>query len=157
MQIRVCYLLFWRGETDVWWHSVTGTDLPWASKWWDKDLNPLPWDLFILPQELVGGCCLSTSSCPDLELGWRGWITALACKKSFSGGSAGKESACHVRHLGSIPRLGRSPGEGKGYPLQYSGLEKSMDCIVHTVAKSRTRLSSLWERLWGGWIKCRIC
>ena len=44
--------------------------------------------------------------------------------------------------LGSIPGLGRSPGEGKGYPLQYSGLENSIDCIVHGVAKSRTRLSS---------------
>ena len=41
-----------------------------------------------------------------------------------------------------IPGLGRSPGEGKGYPLQYSGLENSMDCIVHEVAKSRTRLSN---------------
>ena len=43
--------------------------------------------------------------------------------------------------LGSIPGLGRSPGEGKGYPLWYSGLENSMDCIVHRVAKSQTRLS----------------
>ena len=40
--------------------------------------------------------------------------------------------------LGSIPGLGRSPGEGKGYPLQYSGLENSMDCIVYVVAKSQT-------------------
>ena len=55
-------------------------------------------------------------------------------------GSAGKESACNAGDLGSIPGLGRSPGEGKGYPLQYSGLENSMDCIVHGVAKSRTRL-----------------
>ena len=53
----------------------------------------------------------------------------------FPGGSAGKESACHVGELGSIPGLGRS-GEGKGYPLQYSGLKNSMDCIVHGVAKS---------------------
>ena len=45
--------------------------------------------------------------------------------------------------LGSIPGLGRSPGEGKGYPLQYSGLENSMDYIVHGVAKSRTRLSDV--------------
>ena len=43
--------------------------------------------------------------------------------------------------LGSIPGLGRSAREGKGYPLQYSGLENSMDCIVHGVAKSQTRLS----------------
>ena len=56
----------------------------------------------------------------------------------FSGGSDGKESACNVGDLGSIPGLGRFPGEGKGYPLQYSGLEKSMD---YTVAKSRTQMS----------------
>ena len=45
--------------------------------------------------------------------------------------------------LGLIPGLGRSPGEGKGYPLQYSGLENPMDCRVHGVAKSQTRLSDL--------------
>ena len=43
--------------------------------------------------------------------------------------------------LGLIPGLGRSPGEGKGYPFQYSGLENAMDCIVHGVANSRTQLS----------------
>ena len=48
-------------------------------------------------------------------------------KKSFPGGLSGKESACNAGDLGSIPGLGRSPGEGKGYPLQYSGLENSMD------------------------------
>ena len=46
-------------------------------------------------------------------------------------GSAGKESACNARNLGMIPGMGRSPGEGRRYPLQYSGLENSMDCIVH--------------------------
>ena len=55
--------------------------------------------------------------------------------------SAGKESACNMGDLGLIPGLGGSPGEGKGYPLQYSGLENSMDCIVHGVAKSWTGLS----------------
>ena len=59
----------------------------------------------------------------------------------FSCGSAGKESACNTRDLVLIPGLGRSPGEGNSYPLQYSGLEQSMDCIVHGVARSRTRLS----------------
>ena len=55
----------------------------------------------------------------------------------FPCGSAGKESACNAGDLGSIPGLGRSPGEGKGYPLQYSGLENSfMDYIAHGVAKS---------------------
>ena len=47
----------------------------------------------------------------------------------FPGVSAGKESACSVGDLGSIPGLRRSHGEGKSYPLQYSGLENSMDCI----------------------------
>ena len=54
--------------------------------------------------------------------------------------SAGKESVCNAGDLGSIPGLGRSPGEGKGYPLQYSDLENSMDCVVHGVANSWTRL-----------------
>ena len=59
----------------------------------------------------------------------------------FPGGSAGNKSASNAGVLGLIPGLGRSPGEGKGYPLQYSGLENSMDYIVHGVAKSQTRLS----------------
>ena len=54
----------------------------------------------------------------------------------FPCGSAGKESACNAGDLGSIPGLGRSPGEGKGYPLQYSGLENSMDYTVLGVVKS---------------------
>ena len=58
------------------------------------------------------------------------------------GGSDGKGSDCNAGDLGSIPGLGRSPGEGKGYPLQYSGLENSMDWIVHGVTKSQTRLSN---------------
>ena len=59
----------------------------------------------------------------------------------FPCGSAGKESACNAGDLGLIPGLGRSPGEGNGYPLRYSGLENLMDCTVHGVAKSRTKLS----------------
>ena len=64
----------------------------------------------------------------------------------FSGlpcGSAGKESACNVGDLGLVLGLGLFPGEGKGYPLQYSGLENSMDCIAHGVAKSQTRLNDI--------------
>ena len=59
----------------------------------------------------------------------------------FPDSSVGKEFACNARDLGSIPGLGRSPGEGKGYSLQYSGLENHMDCIVHGIANSWTRLS----------------
>ena len=54
---------------------------------------------------------------------------------AFPHGSAVKESACNVGDLGSIPWLGGSPGEGNSYSLQYSGLENSMDCIVHEVKK----------------------
>ena len=61
----------------------------------------------------------------------------------FPCGSAGKESASDAGDLGLLSGLGKSPGEGKGYPLQYSGLENSMDCIVHVVTKSQTRLSNV--------------
>ena len=59
----------------------------------------------------------------------------------FPCGSAVNESTCNAGDLSSIPGLGRCPGEGKDYPLQYSGLENSMDCIVHGVSKSWTQLS----------------
>ena len=56
-------------------------------------------------------------------------------QKDFPCGSAGKESACNTEDLGLIPGSVRSPGEGKGYPLQYSGLESYMNCIVHGVTR----------------------
>ena len=62
----------------------------------------------------------------------------------FPCGSAGKETACNVGDQSSTPGLGKSPGDGKGYPLQYSGLENSVDCIVHRVAKSWTGLSDFY-------------
>ena len=61
--------------------------------------------------------------------------------------SAGKESTCNAWDLGSNPGLGRWPGEGKGLPLQYSGLENSMDYIVHGIANSQTRLNNFHQRL----------
>ena len=79
-------------------------------------------------------------------LGWEDLLEkGSATHSSILGlpcGSAGKESACNVGDLGLIPGLGRSPGEGKVSPLQYSGPENSMDCIILGVAKSRTRLSN---------------
>ena len=69
------------------------------------------------------------------------WERCIFIWLGFPGGSEVKASACNVGDLSSIPGLGRSPGEGKGYPVQCSGLENSMDCIVHGVAKSRTQLS----------------
>ena len=56
--------------------------------------------------------------------------------RDFPGGSAGKESACNAGDLGSIPGLGRSPGEGNSYPLPYSGLEISVDCMVHEILQA---------------------
>jgi len=61
----------------------------------------------------------------------------------FPGGSADKESDCNVGDLGLIPGLGRSLGEENSYPLQYSSLENSMDCIVHVIAKNKIRLSGV--------------
>ena len=65
----------------------------------------------------------------------------------FPGGSDSKESACNAGDSGSIPESGRSPGEGKGNPLQYSCLENPMDrgiwwATVHGVTKSQKRLSN---------------
>ena len=58
--------------------------------------------------------------------------------QGFPGSSDGKESTCNAGDLGSIPGLERCPGEANSYPLQYFGLENSMDCIVPGVAKSWT-------------------
>ena len=66
----------------------------------------------------------------------------------FPGDSTGKESTCNVGDFGSIPGLGRSPGEGKGYPLQYSCLDNSTDFTVHGVTKSQTQLSDFHLHIW---------
>ena len=68
-------------------------------------------------------------------------------QKGFPHRSAGKESAYNAGDPRLIPGPGRSPGEGIGYPLQYSGLENSMDYTVHGVTKSRTRLSNFHFQL----------
>ena len=58
--------------------------------------------------------------------------------EGFPDSSVGKESTCNAGDSSSIPGLGRPTGEGKGYPLQYSGLENSMDCIIHGITESDT-------------------
>ena len=65
----------------------------------------------------------------------------LYCSPGFPGGSEGKESTCIAGDSSLILGLGRSPGEGKGYSLQYSGREDSLDYTVHRVTKSQTQLS----------------
>ena len=67
---------------------------------------------------------------------WKTWIYT-----GFPDSSVGKASSCNAGNTGSIPGSGRCPGEGIGYPLQYSGLENPMGCTVCGVAKSRTQLS----------------
>ena len=84
------------------------------------------------------------------------WVTSLHL--GFPGGSEVKASACNEGDLGSIPELGRFPGEGNGNPLQYSCLENSMDtevwwAIVHRATKSQTRLSN-WAQHSTSWLWC---
>ena len=110
--------------------SETTERLNWTEQNWTKSHGRIPWRRDRLPIPVFLG---------------------------FPTNSVGKESACNAEDLDSIPGLGRCPGEGNGYPLQYSGLENSMDCIVHGVTKSLTRLSDflsfakpavyqLWDR-----------
>ena len=82
------------------------------------------------------------------KIPWRRNRLPVPVFLGFPCGSAGKESTCNVGDLGLIPGLGRSPGEGKGYPLQYSGLENPRDggawwAAVSGVAQSWTRLKLL--------------
>ena len=72
-------------------------------------------------------------------------VSIYSVWSGFPCGSAGKESACNVGDLGSIAGLGRSPGEGKVYPLQYSGLENSMD---YTESDMTERLSLHFHKVW---------
>ena len=85
----------------------------------------------------IDGLEKSLSACLDKHQGSLSLLSSLG----FPGSSADKESTCSAGDTGLIPGLGRSPGEGNGYPLQYSGLENFMDCIVHGVAVSQTQLS----------------
>ena len=70
-----------------------------------------------------------------MKIPWRRDRLPTPVFLGFPCGSVGKESAHNAGDLGSIPGLGRSPGEGKGYPLQYSGLENSIDSIFHGLGK----------------------
>ena len=79
--------------------------------------------------------------CPTRNKWWNLGNSGFPCD------SAGKESTHDVGDLGSNPGLGRSPGEGNSYPLQYSGLENSMDCIVHGVTNSWTQLGNFPRKI----------
>ena len=69
------------------------------------------------------------------DLKFENYVLFGRLSEKFPGSSAGEDSACNVGDLGLIAGLGRSPGEGNSYPLQYSGLENSRDYIVHGVHK----------------------
>ena len=95
--------------------------------------------LFGVPDSSVDKECLQCRR-PQFD----SWVRKICWRRDwlptpvflgFPCGSSGKESVCHGGDLGLIPRLGRSPGEGNGYPLQYSGWENSMDRIVQGVAR----------------------
>ena len=109
-----------------------------------KNVQTLPYSWGV-PGSLAGRICLQC---------WRSWFDSWVGKihwrrdrlptpvfLGFPDSSAGKESTCNVGDLGLFPGLGRFPKEWKGYPLQYSGLENSMDCVVHGVTKSHTQFS----------------
>ena len=84
-----------------------------------------------LPVQFLGG-----------KIRWRRDRRPTLVYSGFPDGSAGEGTTFNVGDQSSVPGLGRSPGEGHGNPLQYPGLENSMDCIIHRVAKSQTQLSN---------------
>ena len=103
-------------------HSLSGNQVPYATtKTWSGQIKK---GIFYTSHAVFG------TFSGFLILTWASLVAQLV-----------KESTCNVGDLSLVPELGRSPGEGKGYPLRYSGLENSMGCIVHGVANSPTLLS----------------
>ena len=135
--------------------------IPWISRGWTPamDYSLCSWsslgkNTVVGCHSLLQGIFLTQGLNPSLlqcrrprfyswvrKIHWRKGRLLTPVLLGFPCGLAGKESACNVGELGSIPGLGWSPGEGSSYPLQYSGLENSMDCIVHGVTNRQTRLS----------------
>ena len=98
---------------------------------------------------------------PVQSLGLNPWVVKMHWRRGrlltpvflgFPCGSAGKRICLQCRRLGFYPGLGRSPGEGKGYPLQYSGLKNSMDYTVHGVTKSQTQLDNFHFQATKAWM-----
>ena len=98
-------------------------------------------ELWVMPRFSFNGSRVDLQHWAAFRAGSSKAIQVRLCMHVYGsspGSSNGKETACNAEDLGSISGWGRSPGEGNGNPLQYSGLENSMDCIVHGVAKSQT-------------------
>ena len=119
----------------------------------------LSYSIFANNDYVTAEIIYNTAHVPLEVLAWLCMVWHICVWYGFSCGSAGKESACNARYLDSIPGLGRFPVEGKCYLLQYSGLENSMDCIVHGVKKSRTGLIDFQFHLKSGGIAAvsRLC
>ena len=101
---------------------------------WRRERQPTP---VFWPGEFHG--LYGPWGCKELDMTERlSLLSGLYFLLGFPGSSTGKESTCSARDLGSLSGLGRFPGEGNGYPPQCSGLENSMDCMVHGVKKRRT-------------------
>ena len=104
---------------------------------WNGEINASPADLI--------GLLWASNKQMHMKYLWKLWGTlhllGVNVEKCFPSGSVVKNPLANVGDVGLFPGLGRSSGEGKGYPLQYSGLENSMDCIVHGLTKSQTWLS----------------
>ena len=107
---------------------------------------PLPGIKPTLPAMGGSGSTVLTTGLPG-KFVFGTFVKHLVSSLGFPHSSVGKESACNAGDLGLIPELGRSPEEGKGYPLQYSGLENSMDCTVCGVTKSWIQLSNFHSLL----------
>ena len=119
------------------------------SVWIDSSLILLLINSPLFPSSLIGQLLKNPLAMQETlvwsligKIGWRRDRWPNPVFLGFPWGSAGKKSTCNAGDLSSIPGLGKSPGEGKGYPLRYSGLENSMDCIVQRISKSQTRLSN---------------
>ena len=133
----------WRGRSQVFVSDKTRLE--------SQFFHSLMCDLDPTVTQFPGSSVGKESTCNAGDFSSISWIRKIPWRRDrlptpgflgFPGGSAGKESACNVGDLDSIPELGRYPGQGKGYlPTPVSGLENSMDCIVHGAAKSWTWLS----------------
>ena len=126
----------------VWWKQRSSNTSDFV--FMEATLGQMTISFWIIWASLIAQLVKNPPASQETEVGkipWRRDRLPTPVFLGFPCGSASKEFACNVGDLGSIPGLGRFPGEGKVYPLQYPGLENSMDCIVHGVAKNQTRLS----------------